>query len=61
MAWKVQRWGGNAPPKMGTNTHAPDGLPKVILPPALYDAGESLGIDMRWYMKQQLIPTKVKD
>jgi hypothetical protein len=30
----------------------------IILPPALYEAAERCGFDMRWYVRSELIETK---
>jgi hypothetical protein len=35
---------------------APDGSCKVFLPPSLFDDAQAAGYDMRWYVKQELIP-----
>jgi hypothetical protein len=33
-----------------------NGIGAVFVPPALYDAAESAGMDMRWYVRAAMIP-----
>jgi hypothetical protein len=38
-----------------------EGWPVVFLPPAVYDAAERAGFDMRQYRRVEPIPTKIMD
>lgn len=61
-----QRFASHAPEEVAkrkadnaTRPPLPADYPRTVLPPNFYDAAEARGYDMRFYVKNQLIPTEL--